>query len=1108
MLDDPYTQLYDMVKTGKPLSFFVLLHQEIITLGLNPKYFSFFNPEDILMTYLESLLYVEENYKKWIRTGKYLKFKLYEDLAEYDRSEVLQLHKEEGLKHYATLKNILPKKFYYLPTMAELLHAFSKNGDVSLLNIMTEEDYYFMSHLLVIDDDILNKINTFKNQFPSLRYIKYDKGFLIDQYHEWLVNTHKKVQHDLIAAAVWDDLKNKLPPVKVLLSPVIYDKEIKIYRPEINDRFVDMDDGLDLFNQLRVSDDIPFIIYKNSHDTYYKIYKETPLSADLSPYSFYFTFKNRPVLYTLENNQLKVEGDISLPLKLNEPNDYQLDGHFNIWDMEFNELTLTSSLLHEFNNVLYVNHHKLTRRAVQLYYYPLAINKKIKIELTQLYFTEDTIVNTDKRISLKLGKRKRIPYIQVKFKNVYHLPSFQTFITRVIALFKGSNDIALLFNQVKQGKEIDDNLKKLKNVAPNIFMEGYSNFCDAKVRPTPISPDKIKGYIKYKIDELDLKGDQAATFKQYGVLEFNDMHFACDYPVNYYPYLKSTLNFKKLVNLDKTRYPALPCCKKKPKTAVKKHDAAFIKSYNVIAKPGNYAELYPEVKYLLYHYNGEIDNQFMRLGVIKDNYSLVHCILTAVGNITDVHQFIKKLKNTIHFSVVKQECYDMEKESILSSLDNYFDPKLFYRLLEEFFNINIYVFNEAILSVPRYKHFHARPYRNRKTVLIYQHETHCELIINKSQLLFNEDMSRYCHELLGRIARNITFREDTYINLYQVDHLKAFKWSEVSQWIDGSGKMRALTFTLPQGKMTLLTVPSQPENLPEDNTIYYSSLDTVLSVMTQPPTAQVTDGQVVGLWFRVFDVEYGDFVPIMPTQDLKLKLGPWPSLLPKRQQVVATNYHHVKKIMHFIYEVVQWLYSVYDGDFFSLIDIINIPDQAYEKILTIPRRFPVFNVWQDYLDYVKLYLPMTDRLQFNDLWVTQFRLRLPFITEVPKVIKNYYTIVDDFTPQFNTQIFLNEENLKAFQHNERYPYLFKYNEWVLIQLVKPGPIEHVLYLIDVWHKERRNLGYDVSGTVQGNPTLYKLIHGQLELIKKGDDYHVIEYYSKDGVGQYAAMLHL
>jgi hypothetical protein len=813
-----------------------------------------------------------------------------------------------------------------------------------------------------------------------------------------------------------------------------------------------------------------------------------------------------------------------------------------------------------------------------LKYTPYNSDTVISIQISQLYYNEDTVVdvinnNKTEKLKLKLKKRKNIPYIHIKFKNLYHSESFLTIMNSIINSFviKKSNELNTLLADLefKKEKDVDENLKKLKNIAPDAFVEGYANFCDARKRPSPIDKKDIKNYIKSKSKEFNFKAGELETFKQQGVLDFklaNDevIHLVCDYPDDKYPYLKSTLKSKKLTQLDKTYYDELPCCKILPPKLDKnaKKETSHIMGFNIITNPGTTGELKPDVKYFLQYYNNSLDNNFIRMGVVNDSKSLLHCLCLATNDelykdtknkSIYVDNLLVKIAEKINYGLLKQELYDMSLDEIKESFlnNNFLDPNLYYRAFEEYYNFNIYVFNQDTMELPRFNMFHSRPVRDyRDTILISKQNNQCELIINHSEMIFDKKMSTYCHSFLQKILNTITITQtDNYNNMYSyADHLTFFDFKgKISQYIDNQGKLRSLTFNLKNEKLTLITIPSQPENLPIQETIEYCHLDTALKIMNNQPSAvAVENDEIVGLWFNIYDIKEGEFIPVLPhTNNMKLPEKLFP-LLNVIDNETLTNYSENKKLVSFVLQIIQWLYilalykfNIVDGlqDFLNQFVTVRKNKQSiYDDVLLLPRRYPVYEHFESYIEYLQEHCPKMMHkgklIIYNDLFNVQIEDYLKYYDltyhKVPLLISGYYENLDDFNQNDlnkNHLIFLNKENLTAWENQNTkidilttilpytpYPFLYQHvnNQIYIIQYVAMETLEEAMTLCDVWINKKHNMGYHVvSENIKKQPTIYKTTdNNQIELIQKGNsNYNIINYdYKPEKAGKYAAML--
>ena len=1197
--DDKNTILYQYVYHYKlPKSFFALINGKVYNIYdlLNHRYDQYFDPLDSLMIFYEYAIKIDKDYKQWI-IYSYKKIKNIANLSVYDVNDIIETYGDDKIVKY--FKN--QKVIYYDGDIDELFKMFNRKKDVKILDLLlTERDYQFALYQIEItpDQDLLNLLNQFKYKYKSLKNIKYDSRSFITAYHEWIIDSHRQYTKDLKIATLINDIQSLFIKNNLAYSPKVYDHLVKIYNPFLLNRKnipIDIYDGLDLFNDAILSSNTPFLIYKDYKGTqYYKVYENAPIIDTTINYqdnSLNYTMINQnkryDITYNLNDNALQLsythykntpsDKTIFPTLDIGNVIDYNIEGHFHLWDIEIDEAKLLPFILNDqlINKILFVDEHGkfIFKKSISLKYIPLETTTIVNIELTQLFYNDDKVVDTQNgKVKLQKKKRNYIPYIQVKFKNVYDEKAFTSLITSLLNPYKTSDNILnqLLLNlDYKKEKDLDENLKKLKDLAPDAFVEGYANFCDIKKRPMPIETEEIENYIKNKISEYGLKGEEAKHYRNNAVLKFSVqgeiLNLVCDHPDDRYPYLKSTINSKKLSALNKDVYEELPCCKKIAPKATKtiKKEATHLTSTSIISNPGSTGEIDPNIKYLLQNYNSA-NNHFMRLGITTPGnpYSFIHCLALATDdslyiNTKNKDQYVNtiltKLKSIC--IVTKQELYDMSLTEIEKSLDtDFFDPDLYYRLLEEYYNVNIYVFNTNLI-VPRFKDFHTRPMRDKPTVLIYKNEKQCELIINvlsetHKMLIFDMNMSKYCHDFLQHVLNTYTFSNDikTYHHLYYLtNHLKIIP-NIISQYIDDHGKMRALTVKVNNKLMSLLTLPSQPENLPVDLTIHTIDVKDALSLMTQPYTGvTVSNDLVTGLWFRIYDVEFGEYIPIIPTKDIKInKIGPNNVLIHQGSKVTG-QYTFMKKILNRLLQVIQWLFlvAVYkyntidevDDFFYQYVTYVNKDSFIYNDLIDIPRRLPVYETFNYYFDYIAEYCPALVKnnklIMYNEDFYNKVKEHLRNFhlsdNDIPIFIRDYYQYVSDFKTLPNALIFLNDETLNAWQENYSkiyyfiidtiYPYIYKLNtRMFIIQNVENNHLDKALSVCDYWHKHQINIGFkgyqvDVN---HKNINIYKVNDlQQLELVQVGTDplnqYHVLDYNYRSGrIGssKYAAMLPL
>jgi hypothetical protein len=324
----------------------------------------------------------------------------------------------------------------------------------------------------------------------------------------------------------------------------------------------------------------------------------------------------------------------------------------------------------------------------------------------------------------------------------------------------------------------------------------------------------------------------------------------------------------------------------------------------------------------------------MRYGAITtvsarpDPNSLLHCILTAIAEPyysalvtgSEREEYVKslrrKLPKSIHPEILKQELHDVDLEIYLGHLGNpdvYLDPRLYYRVFEELYNINIFVFFQSrsdvdSIDIPRSRNFHIRPKRvDRMSVIIIKHFgskntanspfPQCELIVEVEDglikdMLFNSKMTNLLYQILDRSAIVVTWsffemltEYNQIYNQINYSHLLGVRTNNtpiMGQYIDDYGKTRALVILTDAGgvsaQVTLMIPPIQPFNLPSltIDKLPLCRYQDALALMgnSRPSAMEVIDDAAVGIWFEVLGVRYHTYIPIFPTEGLNYELGP------------------------------------------------------------------------------------------------------------------------------------------------------------------------------------------------------------------------------------------
>lgn len=566
-------------------------------------------------------------------------------------------------------------------------------------------------------------------------------------------------------------------------------------------------------------------------------------------------------------------------------------------------------------------------------------------------------------------------------------------------------------------------ITRLGNQFPEIFKPGYASLGSEIPEIIPLT-DVDAETKKNKIE-------QESFMSPGGVRNRTVLRFPRDDPKFYFhcPNLSHPfpgVRENRLINKDK--YPLVPICfsedQMRRETRTKRY---YEGNKDDIERGASIVKYHPAAENVTVRLSPTLRDVFAlrqniditdlrRISVINsddsDSNIFLHCILFALKepnyiNLDDtvkrkryVSSLRQKLSQSINISLLRQELYDLSDEEILANLNDdvkFLDPRLYYRMIEEIYNVNIFVFSQNRDSVdsietPRHRYMHIRPNRTgRSSIILVKYwgnrniskinHPYCDLIVEVDKVnnqmlnrLFDSesDIGNICYETLIRTTKNTTwtyFNEfNIYLNMYnQINYYATFdidnnKTPIIAQYIDDYGKTRGIIISVSVGNslnnLTLLIPPTQPFNVPvvELNTmplVHYTLANQILDEKNVTGVHQV-EGYIIGLWYRMVDIKYHMYVPIIPTStqitskitNQPIRPGPLPPINLKNQyniiageqrpttpsassfvqaptvtiqknEVSVQRIIYLKKILSITLQLMQWVFNI----------------QRYEKVL-------------------------------------------------------------------------------------------------------------------------------------------------------------------------------
>ena len=504
----------------------------------------------------------------------------------------------------------------------------------------------------------------------------------------------------------------------------------------------------------------------------------------------------------------------------------------------------------------------------------------------------------------------------------------------------------------------------LKRVAPEVFVSNYATDCQKSEQPIPIKDD-IPSWVKKKfIHGGQLRDRQILHYPPMRVVRENpsidkQWKFIC--PDDKFPFP----GMKKNKQQNKDKYQYVPCCYTKdhmdeaansdyneyyrgiPTKQIQTKTQQYINKTSKIIPAGNFGVAPKSISKLL-AINDESGTTYQVMGMPNNPNSFLDCILTAISlkepeyrriiSVKDKIQYVRNYRRLLRLrfesgqirtELLKQELYDQSSEQIINGLTNqdlFMDPALYYRVLEEIYGINIFVFvskqGNTInqLEIPRHRDFYVRTKRSdRPTVLIYKHPVsidrggvkttaQCELILRKKNnnqfyQYHPVDNSQTISVLFNLFYRTTSIMEwiiDTGLisfnqrQVIQRDGLNQTNFVSFSpkqyithQILDDYGKFRGLVFAYPQSStgsnpqtIIMITPPAQPLNLPNWTGGEIPTLGMVISFFSKNKVTgasyiDIQNRSIDGLWYQIHDRIFGIYFPIKPvTPSDQYPVGP------------------------------------------------------------------------------------------------------------------------------------------------------------------------------------------------------------------------------------------
>lgn len=873
--------------------------------------------------------------------------------------------------------------------------------------------------------------------------------------------------------------------------------------------------------------------HSDDHDTIQMIYLQD-LSNPQSAVNI--------ILNTLDGSfqsmlDAKYDGDVVSPfLRFSNLQPVQYSGYFNIYgipfnDLVFNDLVVTDPSLSELVTISEVTNLSIDKLTMTYGYRTPTREQLNKIgfgslTVPEIRFTITSTLNNDVNMA-PLGVPKLIiSYSKVNTED--QLNAFVEFMkSLVVYVYNKSPEILDIYSQyidVDTPVQTMSNREKLAAINPELFgrLSGYSTTCSGNTQPTYIDMDDPNDFdTKVTNNPIIRDGvEYPRTYLTYPRDHENQVTVTC--LDDAYPYVSLKVNNRYP---DRADYEYVPCCVKYDRhvghqLAMRYQETGQILSVDTpiedlinarILNPGVSSILeYTNIIYIVNDYLKLVEDSRIvpiRIGIRKSNRSLLEaCNWILYDNeseitMEDVMDAVDL--GILNLEVCRQECYDMTTEEIRTFLedpDNIIDSRRFYRLFEEIFNVNIYVFEvEANMEfqVPRHRRYHVRANRQRSNLfliqnmvsgvpqyepIIYHQDVDGELNIFSSYIdeSFSDDIyqlyrmsNRTLDDQFNEVAEPKTFIKDLEVR---------------SQILDQYGRLAALVYP----SLTMFVhPPNQPMNLPiaDENLPVLDEVSEGYEAISMEFVGDTDEISRQGIWYIRGHERY--FFPVSTEVELaELTLLPYPNLMVDEiDRGFRFSYRENRMRLSTVLQLIMMVLDrYYPNDTYVPDDLFEYTDREMDDVYDvsrIPQILPEDITWEfaeSICEFIRS-SPMPTILIHRDLedgfyYYLDRRMRLNL--RQGNVIRDRYEfqIPTEDTLKFSSELEFVQwnqsleydapivESVVAGTYNSLYPYIYRRgSEYRLIQPIYSRDGEGELratYVSQTWMTSGINLGYFTS----------------------------------------------
>ena len=914
----------------------------------------------------------------------------------------------------------------------------------------------------------------------------------------------------------------------------------------------------EIFNDIATNNELPFVTYAG----FYKIFKE--FIPEISWSSSYNDFLILKILDTKEFNKTTTLKDYNNVILLMDEDTSEIKVGLEISTKKgkTNQSDIVSRFLNGFSTlnpnvttfinkkvsgVFYIKNFSVDIYVLMdlimispIFSRVLAIDESVRAsrirEGIYIYFSHPVLGKININVSSKISDDPRyikefplgMEYTTIKIYSAETMEiaeKFSLIISKLFTIYNEEKENIIQFYKkyipTFSEKKIKTNSRKrgnvmLKDIAPEIFSEGYSKICTHK--PQIIEDDEVQ--------KAQKKGEQVMKYPMHGEGNFPVRNYVCRGP-NKYPGLR----FNPLSNND--QIPYLPCCyavnqenkkggyyrhyfygemlekKEERKDAIRSLKFATLNQY-----------AYPTEKIRKF-FELTSTSKYLRKGVNRSKSSIIECLMRAFNmdninyetNIEETEKIVKKLRKKIGNSkdsiyAGSQQTYDKTDKDItemFNKTSQYLEPSFVIPILESFFDCNIYMFTiskqDSEMIIPRYSQIYYSKPRNKNVVVIIENEggvsddteyPQCELLVktndNDSEtVVFNSESKeaktlRYFFNKLTESyilnTENLPFDIDSIVNLVNPE----------LQFIDSYGKGRGLRCKYKEKYIDLILGPFEPLNISINYWNYKEkpSIKLVLSFLKHINATNIKQNvlnkNVVEITCNILSTTV--VIPVTGNIVSNLDII---ETFEINETTDYTNsyidmYNRNKKNARYLIEYFIWLFSLYlHENNISESDILNIIHEFVSKNVKIDKNFiyssiaKTFSRTDGFMSNGKLVLHSENILKklLYTLKLTLIRDKKYVLNYYKKeTIENYYTDISDFYVRNSEVILYGNDSIEKWILNNTQkniisidiipkitsPYFFKNpllgNKVYLAQ--NCDTLESALYISKIWYENGYN----------------------------------------------------